>query len=544
MVIDELIARLGFRIDGLDALKNAMARFREFVKSILSAVNPLKKAGAAANPLRTGLTKVGAAAAPATAAMGRMAAVAKVVAVGVTSIIGAAAGASVAIIALAKAFSKAARARREFQIEAQGQGTTAKRFDLLRNALAAQAGVGEKKAEKSLSTLLDGVNELRSKALAGDPEARAGLAKYGLNARDKKGRPVDSSALALSAASQFIERNARAEELRKRGKDKEATRLDERNRQFGDEFGITGELAAILRTFPDVKALEAALKSAGERAPGPTSEQESRDARMGRELAELEQKLKTIGDVFTEVGKKFGEALLPLANFIADNVIKPLKAIGAIPKTAAEQEADAKAVAIAAKEAGEAAWEARRERGTRNAPEATSGQRRRDAAADAPAKLEELRRRNAAPEPYPPMPPRRNAAPEPKPATRDSALPTWQAKPPEWMTTIGKALPDLTSIMQTLNRQALATLSADRGFQRQPSGMPSAEGGERNVTAEVKPDQITAKADVGVKTDVTLRVEPSSELLKIVATAKSAGAQMGAMIAKSANTATASATAP
>jgi hypothetical protein len=506
MVIDELIARLGFRVDGLDALKTALTRLREFVKSVLGSINPFKKAGAATSPLQSGLAKVSAAAVPATASMGRMAAVARVVAVGLAGVVAGAAAAAGGIILLAQAFAKAARARREFQIEAQGQGTTAKRFDLMRNALAAQAGVGEKKAEKTLSSLLDGVNDLRGKALAGDAEARASLAKYGLSARDRKGQPVDASALALSAASQFIDRNARADALRKRGKDKDATKLDVQNRQFGDLFGITGELAAILRTFPDVKALEASLKSAGERSPGPNSEQEERSARVSRGLAELEQKLGTVGQVFSNVATAFADALLPLANFIADKIIQPLKAVGAIPKTAAEQDADAKT-------AGNAAWEARRERGTRNVPEATAGQRRRDAAADEPARLEKLRQRSQ--------------AAESGKAGADPAMPKWMAKPPEWMTNFGAVLPDLAGMMKTLNQQALATLGKDR-----------------EIIAKVDPGEVKARADIGVKTDVNVRVEPSSELIKAFANAKTMGQQMGAMIAKSANTATAGATAP
>jgi hypothetical protein len=91
----------------------------------------------------------------------------------------------------------------------------------------------------------------------------------------------------------------------------------------------------------------------------------------------------------------------------------------------------------------------------------------------------------------------------------------------------GEGSTPYTRLLEDLNRQSVAGLNRDFGLGRSS-----------------EPQKVEAEAKIDVQSQVSVRVEPSSELLKVIANAKTMGAQMGAMIAKSANTATAGATAP
>lgn len=553
MIIEELIAKLGFKVEGLSALRDAARRLKDFAKSVLNALNPMKRAAAATNPLKAGMQNVARSTAPAVSAMSKFGSVARTVMIGVlgvaTAVAGAAAGVALLGLAFARAGAKAARARRELQFQAEGKGTSENRLNLLRNTFAASAGVGEKVAGALVDDLIAGITDKTKLALAGDAEAKQELAKVGINPRGKDGRPADTSALALQAATRIIAENQKAEGLRKKGKTAQANQVDEKNNKMAADFGIKDELLAFLKSFPTPDALVKEMAKAGSRDAGATDAQRAREKSVSQQYTELEQKLGTIGESFARLGIIIANEVLPPLNSFIDGIVSIGKRLGLINQTREEMQIDRN-------KARAEGMKAERQTYDSNIV-GTAGEKRRRAVAEAPAKLQRLRdstaeqdretQRGKARSPQMASSPGKGASDRDAPSkswvaaliaasrndrntTGKSAMTTEQdretqrgkarmATPaqaePSWLAKFSLAA---SSFTDRLNAQATAGVNRDAG-----------------LTATVKPDQITAKADVDVKTDVSVKVEPSSELLKVIASARTAGAMAGKSIAAAIN---------
>jgi hypothetical protein len=540
MVIDELVARLRFQVEGL---KNLLAGKKAIDSTTKSIVTNAAAANAAGGSIRGHANAMATSAAATSALQGRttrltsallllrsasrvafvgfasgLAMIIKALGVAVTRVakLGAALGLALgagklaaAVGGLAAVLGQAAGAvaGRRTQLDAAEAGTTKGKREALANFLSIETGLqGDDFAEKITSAVGAALLDVR-KGGEGRADAIQNFGRAGIALTDDKtGLARDSTAVAMDLMRRAIDfRNERDGAKTKKGR----VAADSKLASLAD-LGLTPAFVEALSNIKDFGGFLDRFNAAQKDVPPQTDKQKTEEQRLAEEMGKTAAAARGLGDA---ISSSIGEALRQFGPSLND-VNSALQAATEAVKSFRGQVAAfaANPLRYASQKVLEATGVAKPDQ---TAPGGVTFGRTSFGEMQDSIRDEKLARKAA------------------KVAGREANLNAETDRKRSIVEDFGRRMPkvegagEFADFMRTLNRQAVEGLNRDFGL-----------GGRGD------PQKVEATADVQVKSDVSVRVEPSSELLKVVATAKSAGAQVGAMIAKSANTATVGATAP
>ena len=374
MVVEELVAKLGFKVDGLGELKkfeNGLKQAQKGVSSFGTALNKwlsgakmgaLSGASAIGGKMAQGVKAAASSIAMAAASAARMAAVTAAFS---AALVGAVAQAAKLAYNFVKARGEAARMRREMQLTAEGSRTKIGSLEGLQKGLDAIAGSGAlKDVAKSF------VGQIAKEA---DAEIRGeGEGKYkkaGIALLDGAGRQRDTAAVAIDVLSKYADlikkgqiarREAAIEEAKgnKKGQaaaEGRANKSELEARKFANDFGIDGELMASIRALRGgAEEFQKRMSDANKNNPGLTSEEEARKKQLAEQFTALANKFEGISE---SVSRAFGNMadivslkIIPALDGLADTLLSWGKKLKIIPETKGEVEDRAKAKADAAKD--------------------------------------------------------------------------------------------------------------------------------------------------------------------------------------------------
>ena len=374
MVVEELVARLGFKVDGLGELKkfeNGLKQAQKGVSSFGTALNKwlsgakmgaLSGASAIGGKMAQGFKAAASSIAMAAASAARMAAVTAAFS---AALVGAVALAAKLAYNFVKARGEAARMRREMQLTAEGSRTKIGSLEGLQKGLDAIAGSGAlKDVAKSF------VGQIAKEA---DAEIRGeGEKKYdknGIKLLDGAGRQRDTAAVAIDVLSKYADlikkgqiarREAAIEEAKgnKKGQaaaEGRANKTELEARKFANDFGIDGELMASIRALRGgAEEFQKRMSDANKNNPGLTSEEEDRKKQLAEQFTALANKFEGISE---SVSRAFGNMadiislkIIPALDGLADTLLSWGKKLNIIPETKGEVEDRNKAKADAAKD--------------------------------------------------------------------------------------------------------------------------------------------------------------------------------------------------
>lgn len=371
-VIEELVAKLGFDVEGLAKLKAAAKEFDRTKKAVIASSSPLKSAGASAGVAAIGVGKLGSESkrssrgvllmGTALTSLRRGAVVAAGVLRTVVAVLlrlavtaaGAVAGMAALGAIMAVVGAKAALARREFAMAAKEIGSTGQNLETLGNVMRG-LGFGDEadKEAKRVASAMDEIAKAVRKGGEDAVEAKKKIAGFGIdkafNVDPKTGKSRDSSALALDAIKAYKTAAEKTDALRKQAdalekkSPKRAAALrqkaigqDQKNEEFATNAGIEGRLKVEI----DQKSL-AQIKAAAEAQARmrPTTSDAS-EKRMG-EVAEQAQQagdklgalLKGVLDRLIEIGVALASHVLPPLNSFLDKMVEFAETAGIIKET-------------------------------------------------------------------------------------------------------------------------------------------------------------------------------------------------------------------
>lgn len=367
MVVEELIAKLGFKVEGADqikkfdkALENAKKSVEDFGKSANKALagnsttnNPLKgmtagmgQATTAGDKFRAFVDRLRAGATTTAVSMARFGmSVASVLSriAGGAAIVGTMAVALFKMAAAAAlAASKAAILRREQQMAARGNRTTAANIDKLAAGFEA-VGIEGDKAKDLTTSIAEKVNE----SIAGKGNGGELTKTTGVPVMDARHRQRDSTAIALDIMKWGFDRRKAAEDARfasdqlKPG-DKgykaalaKADRLETANRKDFEAAGIFNTMYSLPEglTFKD---FERKMKERNALNPPPTKAQEDRSAFIADQAGQLKAALDALAKPLQDAKESILINVLPPLNGFANALIALGKAFGLINETAEE----------------------------------------------------------------------------------------------------------------------------------------------------------------------------------------------------------------
>jgi hypothetical protein len=371
MIIEELIARLGFETKGLGdlkkfdkALEGAKKNLDGFGKAanktIGNPLNPMSKMGtqAAQNAKQlTGLQRVmqgvsrvftafALGATKVVAILLRTTAIVGTLAMRFVGLAAGVAGITYALFRMASAAAlaaaKTAKLRREAQLSAKGNRTTAGNIDKVTKGLGL-AGVS---ADDSKSFIEGVAGKANDAILDGDQSA---FQKAKTPILDKDGRQIDTSAVATNILARYLDmmkagRDARAKADATKGKGRKgavgkANEAEKAARQFAKDWDISGVLKGALDDMKGGAAeLFSKMNDAGRVNPVPTAEQESRTKQIAEDAARLQNSLDAMDKVFENVKDSIvSKVLPPLAQF-GEGLVGVAKALGWISETIGERE--------------------------------------------------------------------------------------------------------------------------------------------------------------------------------------------------------------
>lgn len=372
-VLEELVSKLGFEVEGLAKLKAAAKAFAGVKNDVIKSANPLKQAGASAgitavavgrlgNESRkssrsvlllstalSGLKRAG------TVALSALRAILAVALRLVGAFAGVAAGGGILAGVLAAVGAKAALARRELAITAKTMGTTAANLETVTNIFKG-LGLGDE-AEKSAQGAIEKMDALTKAIKKGGEEgveARKKLKGFGIDsslAIGKDGAMRDSSALLLDVVEAYKTAQEKAQSLRKQ---QETAANPRKKRQLGaraleqerkadglaESAGIEGKLKVLIdeKSMPELRALYERIATL---MPTTSKESESQQTEVAKQAAEAGLKvdavLKGVSDRFTQLGVALATDVLPPLNSFLDGVVGFAKRIGLISETVKEK---------------------------------------------------------------------------------------------------------------------------------------------------------------------------------------------------------------
>lgn len=376
-VLEELVSKLGFEVEGLGKLKAAAKQFDATKKAVIASSNPLKAAGASAGVAAVGVGKLGDQSKKSSrsvlllsSAMTRVRGTARAAGGILKSILamllrfaGVAMGAVAGIAAIGAAFviagSKAALARREFAMTAKTLGTNAQSLETTGN-LFKYLGLGDdgaKDAEKAIKS----VNEVLKTIRAGGEEAKeaqkefAGLGiDQSFKLDPKTGKMRDAAAVLLDVVLAYKQLNEEAAGYRKQADalgtktPKKAAALrakalekERRSEKIAEKTGIEGKLKVALDDKSSKQLSDIAARASSEQ-PTPSNASEARQKTVADQAADAGLKTEAIingtKERLVELGQALAVHVLPGVNSFLDSVLKFGKASGLIKETVGERD--------------------------------------------------------------------------------------------------------------------------------------------------------------------------------------------------------------
>lgn len=377
-VIEELVSKLGFEVEGLGKLKAAAKQFDATKKAVIASSNPLRAAGASAGIAAVGVGKLGAESkkssrgvlllSTALSGLRRAGAVAVTVVrtiLGVMlrlapALLGVVAALAAVALGFARAGSKAAAARREFALAAKEIGTSAQNLETVGNVLRV-AGFGDGFADEAKKVVGSMDEILKAIKKGGDEadEAKKKLSGFGiddsLKVDPKTGKVRDSAALALDVFQAYKRASEQAANLRKQADAlgnkapkkaaslrKKAIEQDRKSDQLAEDGGISGKLKVLLDGIA-LKDLPALFEKAARFFPTTSNKSESTQSDVAAQSAEAGLKvdalLKGARDRFTEIGLAIAQDVLPPINAFLDRLLAFAKSVNLIPESTGEKNA-------------------------------------------------------------------------------------------------------------------------------------------------------------------------------------------------------------
>ena len=364
-VVEELVAKLGFKVDGLGDLKKFDKGLESTKKKLADFGTSMNKnltsrlGGAAAGGV---VAKIGDGMKTAAVAVGTFTRAMAGVAVVALSVTAAVAGIAIGALKLAHSFMKAraeaAAMRRELQLSAKGQRTTAINIDNVGAGFRAM-GMKAEEAKTAIGEVYGKVNEAIKE---GDGDAGKWFKKNKIATMDKRGNQRDTAAVLDDIVKTYFDQRNRRDKARgdadsdpsNKKKLAAANKSELEFRKSQDEFpgltqGIRDHLAAV-KSYEDYVQKRQKFIEAN---PGKTKAEEDRAASIADKWQKFDNALEGLT---TSITRPFND----LANAITDNVLPPLtrfaealtsilKAMGIAPKTKGEVDAEnaARANAVA-----------------------------------------------------------------------------------------------------------------------------------------------------------------------------------------------------
>ena len=369
MVVEELIAKLGFRVTGADQIKKFDDVLKKTAKGIenfgkaaneaftggkpSALANPLKQATAEINRMSSPLGKLkglfqsfGQMATGAAAHVGRVSTTLAQLGIGTGVLVGGIGAITLGLLKMASAAAIAAaqtaKLRREAQIKAFGARTTAGHKDSFRAGFRAQ-GLSNDDADQMISSIAEKANtSIRDDGNGGDLTK-----KWGIAIMDKENNQRDSAAVGQDVIAKFLGMNEaafRAKDLaaRSSGKAKRSALrtkdLNERNmRRLANDAGISDDMVgtAIAERWTQ-KEYAAKQKERNRINPPLNSDQEARMKRVASGASELSDKLSALGGAFDNIKAIGLDNIIGPLNGFASAIINIAKAVGIVNTTREE----------------------------------------------------------------------------------------------------------------------------------------------------------------------------------------------------------------
>lgn len=315
MILEELITLIGFRVEGIDKLRNARRQLDNYRTGLAALGTSAKRQmavwGAAFDKGSSRTTIMGGRIKGATTAAGgfraallRGVAAAALLKAGVATL-GVGAG-----LVLTKLAGQAARVREEFQLLSQSQGTKANFAEQL-TSLYKVAGLddAEKQGPKSLDKLSGKMTEART-----DEDAAKKIAELGIAIKGQNGQMRDTTAVALDVLREIARSSA---EERKASSEGDKAKIDKRIRDLGELIGVDD---ASLQRFRNMSEPEVRARLGRAQTLFPARSDEDDAA-----SAERAQRWNAISTNFEAVTTGLATQLGKLRDLIADNIIGPFE---------------------------------------------------------------------------------------------------------------------------------------------------------------------------------------------------------------------------
>jgi hypothetical protein len=377
-VIEELVAKLGFDVEGLAKLKVAAKEFDKAKKNIVASTNPLKAAGASASVAAVGVGKLGAQSKKSSRSVlllgtamrgirraGSIAASAlRAILLVALKLVGAFAGLVAGAAAVAAGFVlvgvKAALARREVRLAAAEIGTSAQSLETVGNIIKG-IGFGDGFADEA-KKVVGAIDEVAKTIKKGGDEADEAKKKFkgfgidqSFDVDPKTGKTRDSAAIALDVFQAYKRATEQAANLRKQADAlgskapkraaelrKKAIEQDRKSDQLAEDSGISGKLKVLLDGLTG-KQFETVANEISRLFPTTSNKEEARRADVASQAVEAGLKfdalLQGLSERFKEIGTALAVEFLPGLNSFLDGVISFAKRTGIIKETVGERDA-------------------------------------------------------------------------------------------------------------------------------------------------------------------------------------------------------------
>lgn len=357
MVVEELVASVGFKVQGLGELK----QFEDALKSVANLAKGLSGAAGSGGSdsgfagLSQKLQSIGAAldkfdVTAITGLAGRLRTDINTIKSASTSWagIGNIAGQIVErfgpgvaavthlVTELTQAGIEAATLRSRLQISAQGRGTSAAQLDAL-SRMYESMGLTAADAEKQFGSFSRELNDSLDSGKTPDF-----LSKLGINPRVGN-RRRDTAEVMTETLSTLADRFSKNQEASNRPQSaKESKRLaderDELSKLIRSKFG--DETLGIMQRGGGAAALEQARKEGTSRRPPETEADKKQNARVAAAATKLQQQLGAFADASQRFAITIADNLLPPIVAVMDKVIWFAKKLGLLRKTDEEEQAE------------------------------------------------------------------------------------------------------------------------------------------------------------------------------------------------------------
>lgn len=343
-ILEELVALIGFKVDGLNKVEDAkrkLGSFSDFLNRRLS--------GLRFDLITKGFDKLGVqmssgfsnAASRLTSLAGTLFRIGSLV-TGVASAFAAAAVAAFGLsIAIVKVQSNAARLRRQQMMDAKDKGTRAGNIDKLSNIFG-YIGVedGAASANQSIGSVNDKVQEARK----GPGDARSWFRQNRI-ATDRQGRARDSSEITIDVIKGYLDAKSKRDEARSRADADPNSKKKERDyraaerafEKFKEGMPTLGD--ALRQNLDQIKNWEEFRRNAieaGRLNPPKSEEDDKKNEEFFKQSNELMFKLSSILQVFLPGVETLATKVVGPLNEFADKIIATLKAWGLMPRTKEE----------------------------------------------------------------------------------------------------------------------------------------------------------------------------------------------------------------